>query len=141
MMKKLVLVLTLILLQVNAGDFSPSDVKQLEATLEHNIKSMNEEKLADYMEDIHPLSPAFSGTKAFLKRLFVTYDLKATHMGMKPLMIDEKYFILKGKQKTIKLAGNAPFQDNIVEAIHVYKKHKGKWLLWSSMILEVTPVK
>ena len=140
-MKKLVLILSLLLLQVAANEFNPHDVKQLEATLEHNIKAMNAENLESYMEDIHPMSPAFAGTKSFLKRLFVNYDLKATHMGMEPLMIDDKYFILKGKQKTVKLAGDAPFQDNLVEAIHVYKKHNGKWLLWSSMILEVSPLK
>ena len=140
-MKKFLLLVSILLLQVSAGEFNPGDIKQLEATLEHNVNAMNEEKLESYMEDIHPMSPAYAGTKAFLKRLFVNYDLKATHMGMQPLMVDNKYFILRSKQKTVKLSGDAPFQDNIVEALHVYKKHQGKWLLWSSMVLEVLPVK
>lgn len=138
-MKRLLIVLLASGFYLGASEFNKSDVSQLEATLAHNIDAMNQENLAAYMQDIHPLSPAYSGTQTLLKQLFTNYDLKVTHLGMKPLMIDAKYFILKGKQKTVKLKGDAPFKDNIVEALHVYKKHKGKWLLWSSMILEVLP--
>lgn len=140
-MKRSIVMLLTLLLNLSASEFNQEDVRELEATLAHNIDAMNKENLDDYMKDIHPLSPAYAGTKVLLKKLFTHYDLKATQMMMKPLMIDEKYFILRGRQKTIDLKGDAPYQDNIAEALHVYKKYKGKWLLWSSMILEILPVK
>jgi len=140
-MKKIILMVALMLSQLTASEFSAKDVTELENRLILNFKAMNAENLDLYMQDVHPDSPAYAGTRAFVQKLFANYDLKATHLGMKPLLIDEKYFILKAKQKTVKIRGDAPFQDNIVEAIHVYKKYKGKWLLWSSMILEVSPVK
>ena len=136
-MKKLLLCIGLLLASVGAANFDKKEVAQLEATLTHNIKAMNDENLEEYMKDIHPLSPAYAGTKRFLEQLFVNYDLEATHLGMTPLMIDEHYFILRGKQKTVRIKGTIPFRDNIVEALHVYKKHEGKWLLWSSMMLEI----
>ena len=140
-MKRLLFVLLALVCYLGAVEFNKSDVNQLETTLAHNIDAMNKEDLDAYMRDIHPLSPAYAGTKTVLKQLFVNYDLEVTHMGMKPLLIDEKHFIIKGTQKTVKVKGDAPFQDNIVEALHVYKKHDGKWLLWSSMILEILPAR
>jgi len=138
--KLLLLGLLMCSLQVNAGDFNKKECDDLISVIKHNLMAMNSEDIDEYMKDIHPDSPAFANTKLILKQLFDAYDLKATHISLKPLMIDDSYFIVRAKQKTVKISGNALFQNNIADAIHVYKKYNGKWLLWSSMILEIKKI-
>ncbi len=137
MKQLLLLVLAAFALQLSAKDVDKEDANALESVIKHNINAMNDENVDEYMKDIHPDSPAFANTKLTMTQIFQTYDLQATHLSMKPLIIDDQYFIVRAKQKIIKISGNAPFQNNIVDVIHVYKKKDEKWLLWSSMILEI----
>lgn len=141
MKKILLLVILLMSIQVYSGDFNKSDVKKLKKIIKHNYKAMNDKDIDEYMKDIHPKSPGFQNTKLILSKMFSLYDIKTTYIDMKPLMIDEQYFIIRTKQKTIEKSGKAPFPDSVTDAIHVYKKYKGNWKLWSSMILEVNPIK
>ena len=137
-MKSLLLLTAIIFtFHLNAANFNKKEVENLTSVIKHNVKAMNDEDINAYMQDVHPNSPGYAATKNMLTQLFKIYDLKVTLISIKPLMIDDQYFIVRAQQKTIKKSGTAPFSDNIIDVIHVYKKYQNKWLLWSSMILEV----
>lgn len=134
------LLLTMFSISAHA-EFDSKEVTQLEEKIKSNIVAMNNEDLDAYLNDIHPESPAYPGTAKVLQSLFAVYDLKTTHISMKPLMIDDEYFIVRGRQKSEMLSGDMPYQDNIADAIHIYKKHDGEWLFWSSMVLDLKPIR
>ncbi|MBT7408300.1 MAG: hypothetical protein HN826_01230 [Methylococcales bacterium] len=137
MKKILIAFLFLTATTIHAAEFDPHEVNQLKAVLDHNIEAMNNENIEEYMKDIHPKSIAYNNTKMILKKLFTLFDLKSTNLDITPLFVDGKYFIIKGRTQTLKIAGDTPFSDHIIDGIHIYKKHDGKWLLWNSIILEI----
>jgi len=120
-----------------ADEFNENEIRELELSIKHNFKAFNDRDINEYMKDIHPDSPVYAGTKDLLSKLFKIYRLKISLLDMKPLMIDEDYFILRAKQKSIKISGKAAYDNTITDVLHVYKKYNNKWALWSSMVLDI----
>lgn len=108
----------------------------VQATLRQNFNAANEEDVVGYLLTVHFDSPVYSVTQTALQPQFRNYDLAFELLELRLLSLDGDYAIARGKQRVTKL-DESDFQDNITEAIYIFRQEAGVWKLWQQSPLEV----
>ena len=129
--------LTLFTSLVLAKDDGKETIKtELHKNFSDSIKALHSENLDGYMSTIHDSSLVYSPTKQAMTNIFKTYDLKYEILKYALVAVDSDYAYMRVLQSTKKIKGPA-FRDNKVDALHVFKKKKDKWLLWQTSLLSI----
>ncbi|MCD4823657.1 MAG: hypothetical protein K8S55_03555 [Phycisphaerae bacterium] len=105
-------------------------------TLEKNLEAMEKEDLAMTMSTVHPQSPVYAPNKKITKKLMEVYDLKYEIVSFSYIGRDNLYAVVRVKQKATKVKGPA-FRNNMLDAMHIFRKDKGVWKIWQTTILEI----
>ena len=135
-MKKILLLLCLcILFSGCRREVTPEE--DIKAVLIAHIEQMNSDDPVEAMGSIHEDAPFYEQMYAILEGIKGVYDLNTE-------IIDFVYIGSRGpdmavaavKQSTVKESG-PDFRDNIVESLLVFKKDKGEWKIFQSVILSV----
>ena len=109
---------------------------QIKTVVMENFRATESEDLDAVLDTIHTQSPDYFSIKQLTVSLFETYHLRYDLLSFSYVGQNGKYAIARIKQSTRKVSGPS-FQNNDLDAIHVFRKENGKWKFWSSAILEV----
>ena len=110
--------------------------QMLKEVVEENLAALNAEDLGGASATIHTKSPIYHGTKRAAKEVFRAYDLRAKLLSCKYVGTDGEYAVVRVRQETKKVRG-PDFRNNEMDAMHVFRKEKGKWKFWAMAVLEV----
>jgi hypothetical protein len=113
---------------------------ELKAMMDAQIDAMNKEDVSAYLATIDPSSPAYEPTKSSMEQLFKQYDLKATLHSCEMVSEKEGEAKIRTVISTEKVEG-PDFQDNKITAVHTVLKKEGKWVLSTSEIENIEPIK
>ena len=119
----------------NSDQFAKTSA-ELKKVLLDNFDAYEKEDIFRVLATVHTLSPSYMSTKSVADKIFPAYQLKYELLNFKYLLTDGEYAIARVSQKTSKVEG-PQFRDNVIDLIIVYKQEKGKWKLWSQVILTV----
>lgn len=108
----------------------------LQTVLEQNFRAANDEDVVGYLLTVHFDSPVYAVTQEALQPQFSTYDLNFELLELRLLSVDGDYAFARGRQRTTK-RGESDFQDNITDALYVFRREAGAWKLWQQSPLEV----
>jgi len=108
----------------------------IQTTLEQNFTAANEEDVVGYLLTVHFDSSVYVVTQDALEPQFRRYDLSFELLELRLLSIDGDYAVARGTQKVTKL-GESDFEDNITEALYIFRQELGVWKLWQQSPLEV----
>lgn len=104
--------------------------------LRANFIAANEEDVVGYLLTVHFDSPVYEVTQDALQPQFRNYDLAFELLELRLLSVDGDYAFARGKQKVTKL-GESDFEDNITDALYIFRQEVGVWKLWQQSPLEV----
>lgn len=144
-MKKIIIkVLVFILLFCCPGIvFAQEDSEQfhkisaeLKGILLENFDAYQKEEMPRVLATVHTQSPGYLANNDIGRQIFPAYDLKYELMNFKYLITDGDYALARVLQKTSKVKGPA-FRNNLIDLIVLFKQEKGKWKLWSQVILGI----
>jgi len=114
--------------------FGPQAVDdEIEAVINANIRTLQEEDLAAYMDTIDPASPLYDQTEQVTAQLLDLYDL--TYEIEKMEMVRQSANIAKVRvvQVTRKISGPT-FRNNRITAVHELHRVQGEWLIYNTVI-------
>lgn len=107
------------------------------ALVVRNLEALNKEDVDGSMATIHRESPIYASTRQAMAGAAARYDLRYELLSFGYIGADEEYAVARVSQKTSKLQGPG-FRDNVIDMMHVFRKHKGAWKFWQSALLGVT---
>lgn len=104
--------------------------------LQQNLVACRDENLRAMLGTLHPKSPAYEQTRQSMQNLFARYDLQYELLSCHYVGRDRDYVVVRATQKCTKKAGPA-FHDNVLDVLHIFRKHGEDWKLWQTAILQV----
>ena len=108
----------------------------INAVLQANITSSNDENINGVLATLDSTSPQFEQNKQLYGQIFKTYDLQYTLESTKIINYTENEAAVYSVQTTKKLKG-PDFQDNRSVLVTTLKKSKdGKWMLEESYLIK-----
>ncbi len=108
----------------------------IKSVINTNIESAENENIEEYMETIHPDSPAYEETRQTMEYLFDTYDLSYDLKDIDVIEITDQMVKVRIVQITKKVSG-PEFEDNELTAVHTLKKYNDGWRFWSTDIEKI----
>ena len=117
---------------------TPPDREQLFLAVHENLHALEKKDVETVMATIHPESPVFGSTREAIETMFKSVDLKFTITDLRLVSATPDEAKVSFVQKTQKVGGDAPFQDNIVEGIHILRPDKGTWKIYRTLQTKVT---
>ena len=106
--------------------------------IHENVHALEKKDVATVMATIHPQSPAFEGTKEAVEVMFKSVDLKYELSELRIVSATPEEVKVSFRQKTVKIGGEAQFQDNIVEGIHTLRPDQGTWKIHKTLQQKIT---
>jgi hypothetical protein len=116
------------------------DDKVLFQAIEDNVQAINKKDLDAFMATIHPSAPTFASTRDTVGKMFSTVDLKFTVKDLKVITSSPEEAQVSFVQTTEKVGGDAPFQNRIMEGVHTLRPDNGKWKIFGTAPIKVTPL-
>ncbi|MEP6668156.1 MAG: hypothetical protein ABJF10_03335 [Chthoniobacter sp.] len=117
---------------------TPPDKAVLFQTIEDNVHALEKKDVEAVMATIHPQAPSFDSTREIISEMFKAVDLKYTLSDLKVVTANPDEARVSFVQKTEKTAGEAGFQNNIVQGIHTLRPDNGKWKIYRTFQTSVT---
>lgn len=106
-----------------------------------HLQGMKDKNLAVVIETLHPQSPAYNSAKASVAQTMINFDLAYKILDFQVVGVTGDFAVIRVKLETRKVAGNAPFDDNELDSLQIFRKAAdGKWKIWSSSVLQVKPL-
>jgi hypothetical protein len=101
--------------------------------IEWNLYYARSEDLNGYMWTLHPDAPGYDDTQSQMDLMFREFDLAYTIEEWEIVSIDQNSARVRVIQTTRKVAGDQPFRDNRMEAIHILRKDsEGAWKIYAT---------
>jgi hypothetical protein len=116
------------------------DDKVLFQAIEDNVQAINKKDLDAFMATIHPNAPTFASTRDTVGKMFRSVDLKFTVKDLKVITSSPEEAQVSFVQTTEKAGGDAPFQNRIMEGVHTLRPDNGKWKIFGTAPIKVTPL-
>lgn len=132
----LALIALLVVVACHRNKPIPVDEAGILNAVRANVQAMEARNLAGVMETIHPESLDYTATQQFMEELLANYTLRCTLENAKIVSVKQDEAQVSFVQTTEKVSGEMPFDDNLVEGIHLLKKHNGVWKIYSSQIIK-----
>lgn len=136
-------VLALLVLLVSAAcsagsEATQEDRDQVVNVIKWNLYYAQTEDLSGYMRTIHADSPVRLDTQNAMKMIFSEFNLSYQLVDYEILSISNNSADIRVVQDTLKIAGELPFRDNRLTAVHTLKKTSdGKWKIYNSEMEDV----
>ena len=104
-------------------------------TVRRNVRSLQEKKIDEMMETIHPRSPAFAGTRAEIANLLRDFDLRCELAAIEVIGSRGGELRVRFEQLTERIKdGNAEPKTRLT-GIHVLKKDGAVWKIFDTEII------
>jgi hypothetical protein len=114
------------------------DKDQVVNVIKWNLYYAQAEDLSGYMRTIHADSPARVDTQNAMKMIFREFTLSYQLVDYEIISISNSSADIRVTQDTLKVAGELPFRDNRLTALHTLKKSDdGKWKIYYSEMEDV----
>jgi ABC-type glycerol-3-phosphate transport system substrate-binding protein len=135
----LALIVLLVSAACSAGSAGTEEDKdQVVNVIKWNLYYAQAEDLSGYMRTIHADSPARVDTQNAMKMIFREFTLSYQLVDYEIISISNNSADIRVTQDTLKVAGELPFRDNRLTAIHTLKKSDdGKWKIYHSEMEDV----
>ena len=114
------------------------DREMIFLVLHENLHAFEKKDVETVMATIHPQSPVYESTRETVEEMFKNVDLKFTLSDLRMVSATPEEVKVSFVQKTERVGGNAPFQNNIVEGIHTLRPDKGIWKIYNTNQTKVT---
>lgn len=108
---------------------------QVRQAVEENMAATQAEDMARMMNTIHSASPSYQATQQQVAPLFQQYDLTYELKGFEFVGMTGDFAVVKVRQVTRKVGGEAAFNNNELELLQAFRKEGGQWKFWSQSIL------
>ena len=127
------LLLLTVACSIAGSPVTEEDKEQAINVLKWNLYYAQAEDLAGYMRTIHDDSPGRAETLSAMQLAFKEFNLSYSLVNYQILSITQDTADIRVIMDTRKIAGDLPFNDNRVTAVHTLKKTaEGKWKIYSS---------
>jgi len=103
------------------------------ATIQDNVKALENKDVDGVMATIHPRSPSYGSTRKMLEEMFSSIDLKFTLSDLRVISASPTEARVAFVQKTEKVGGGHEFHDNTIEGTHILRPDMGKWKIYSTV--------
>jgi hypothetical protein len=121
-----------------ACDKPIADKAVIVGAIHENVHALETKDVETVMATIHPQSPFYKDTKEVVQEMFRSVDLKYTLSDLKIVSASPEEVKVSFTQKTEKVGGEAPFENNIVEGIHTLRPDKGTWKIFKTLQTKIT---
>ena len=139
-MKKIVLSALLSLVAVASVPAIAGEREEIGAVYTAHLQGMKDKNLGAVIATLHPGSPAYGSAKAGVAQTMINFDLAYKITDFQLVGITGDFAVVRVVLETRKVGGEARFEDNALDSLQVFRKHDGKWKIWSSCVLEVRPL-
>ena len=125
------------LVKLNTINIKNKDVAtEIETVVAENMRAVSAEDLDATLNTMHTQAPNYLSTKQTMSSLFETFDVIYDMLSFSYIGQNGEYAFARISQSTRKVSGPA-FQNNNIDAIHIFRKENGEWKFWQSAILEI----
>ncbi len=109
-------------------------------TVRRNVRLLQEKKIGEMMETIHPQSPAFAGTRTEVGDLVKEYDLKC-HLAAVDVVGGRSGEVrVRFEQITERTKGGVAEPKTRLTGIHVLRKDGAAWKIFDTEVIAVAEV-
>ena len=109
-------------------------------TVRRNVRLMQEKKIDEMMETIHPQSPSFAGTRKEVADLVKEYDLKCELAALDVIGARSGEIRVRFEQITERTKGGVAEPKTRLTGVHVLKKDGGVWKIFDTEVIGVDEV-
>ena len=109
-------------------------------TVRRNVRLMQEKKIDEMMETIHPQSPSFAGTRTEVADLVKDYDLKCELAALDVIGARSDVIRVRFEQITERTKGGVVELKTRLTGVHVLKKDGGAWKIFDTEVIAVDDV-
>ncbi|MBN2640750.1 MAG: hypothetical protein JXR78_03770 [Victivallales bacterium] len=140
-MKKYLIMLMIAMMVFPLSAKSPKQIAaEVKTTIIENLEASNMQNMEQTLKTIHTQSMAYMQTKMQISKIYDNWKLKIDLLNFEFIGMTGDYAVARFRQKTVKLSGPA-FNNNISDALAVFKQENGKWKFWSQCQLAVEFIK
>lgn len=120
------------------SEVTEEDKSQVVNVIKWNLYYAQTEDLAGYMRTIHDDSPARADTQSAMRKMFSEFNLSYHLVQYEIISTSPDSVEIRVIQDTRKVAGELPFRDNRLTAVHTFKRtDDGKWKIYYSEMEDV----
>lgn len=109
-------------------------------TVRRNVRLLQEKKIDEMMETIHPQSPSFAGTRTEVADLVRDYDLKCELASLDVIGARSNVIRVRFEQITERKKGDVAELKTRLTGVHVLKKDGAVWKIFDTEIIGVDEV-
>ena len=109
-------------------------------TVRRNVRLLQEKKIDEMMETIHPRSPAYEGTRTEITNLVKEYDLKCELAAVDVVGGRRGEVRVRFEQITERTKGGISEPKTRLVGIHVLKKDGAAWKIFDTEIISAEVV-
>jgi hypothetical protein len=109
-------------------------------TVRRNVRLLQEKKIDEMMETIHPQSPSFAGTRTEVADLVKDYDLKCDLAALDVIAARGDVIRVRFEQVTERRKGGVADLKTRLTGVHVLKKDGGAWKIFDTEVISVDEV-
>ena len=109
-------------------------------TVRRNVRLLQEKKIDEMMETIHPQSPSFAGTRKEVADLVKEYDLKCELAALDVIGARSDAIRVRFEQITERSKGGVAELKMRLTGVHVLKKDGGAWKIFDTEVIAVDDV-
>ncbi len=104
-------------------------------TVRRNVRLLQEKKIDEMMETIHPRSPAYEGTRTEITNLVKEYDLKCELAAVDVIGAKRGEVRVRFEQITERMKGGIAEPKTRLIGIHVLKKDGATWKIFDTEVI------
>ena len=104
-------------------------------TVRRNVRLLQEKKIDEMMETIHPQSPAFAGTRKEVSDLVKEYDLKCELAAVEAIGGRSGEVRVRFEQITERKKGGVAEPRTRLTGVHVLRKDGAAWKIYDTEVI------
>ena len=129
------LLLCVALVAAGCGRVPAADRDAVLETVRRNVRFLEEKKIDEMMETIHPESPAFAGTRKSVTELTKDFDLKCELSALEVLGARKGDVRVRFEQTTERTKGGVIEPKTRLAGVHVLRKDGVAWKIFDTEVI------
>lgn len=117
------------------GRVRPTDRDAVMETVRRNVRLLQEKKIDEMMETIHPESPVFAGTRKSVTELTTDFDLQCNLERLEVVGVRKGDVRVHFEQITERKRGDAAEPKTRLVGVHVLRKDGGAWKIFDTEVI------
>ena len=134
------LLLCVALVAAGCGRVPQADRDAVLETVRRNVRLLQEKKIDEMMETIHPQSPAFAGTRTEVGDLVKEYDVKCNLAAVDVVGGRSGEVRVRFEQITERTKGGIVEPKTRLTGVHVLRKDGAAWKIFDTEVIAVDEV-